>query len=321
MSLSRRQWLILSGVGLVTPLPTDAKNQSTWAYPGGLVDLRWRKRSNRLPTVRFGLQEALVIDHGAEWRALIGLALNTVPGDYIAYVKPGSTEEPAFTQNFAVLQKRYPMLKVDSLNRFKGLDPDDVSVLDFANSVPPSLPWQAPVDAEWVDDFGQVMVAASGSPTIEHKNYLTFTKAADTSQTSVVVKAPQSGIVSRITNLNASNTAASKSDDSSLNSNQDQNDEPRTICIDHGRGLFSVFHGLEDITVDIGNGVVAGAVIGKTSSINSTPDVGASSNIQQRIEARIGSQTRQSKASGRQLRWQCVLNGAYINPLIMTQLK
>jgi len=70
-----------------------------------------------------------------------------------------------------------------------------------------------------------------------------------------------------------------------------------TVYLDHGRGLYSVITGLHETTVKIGKGVLSGAVIGKVSPVSNT-----SNNAIQRIT------------------WQCIMNGAFVNPIILTKL-
>jgi murein DD-endopeptidase MepM/ murein hydrolase activator NlpD len=89
------------------------------------------------------------------------------------------------------------------------------------------------------------------------------------------VIAPQNAIVSRI----------------EFDENQT---ELATLFLDHGRGLYSIISGMSDLTVEIGNGVIAGAVLGKMPL------------------DKTGSPTT--------LIWQCVINGVYINPLILTKI-
>ena len=70
-----------------------------------------------------------------------------------------------------------------------------------------------------------------------------------------------------------------------------------TVYLDHGRGLYSIISGIKEITVSAGNGVVAGAVLGNTTPPTST-----------------------LKKSSNYITWQSMMNGAYINPAVLTTL-
>ena len=87
-------------------------------------------------------------------------------------------------------------------------------------------------------------------------------------------------------------------------------DTPFSVILDHGRGLYSIIHGLEEITVATGNGVVAGAVLGKARFQTDIPSSGGF----------ISSETSQINSGVSEIRWQCLLNGAAVDPLILTQL-
>ena len=71
--------------------------------------------------------------------------------------------------------------------------------------------------------------------------------------------------------------------------------ELATVVLDHGRGLYSVLRGLTDLTVDIGNGVVSGAVLGR---LPAPTDVA------------------QSK-----LVWQTQLNGVFVDPSLLSEMQ
>jgi len=70
-----------------------------------------------------------------------------------------------------------------------------------------------------------------------------------------------------------------------------------TVYLDHGRGLYSIISGIKEITVSAGNGVVAGAVLGNTTPPTST-----------------------LKKSSNYITWLSMMNGAYINPAVLTTL-
>lgn len=305
MNCTRRNLLLGLATGLnVATVQADSKDsdiRTSRGFPGGIVQLSWRKQSSELPMVKFGLRETVVLDAGSRWRALIGLNLNTLPGDYVAYIKPGKSDEPAYPIRFEVVQKRYPMVEQASLPDHFPATILPLSNLDFKNSVPPALPWRLPIDTQWNDEFGQIVVVKGRQETAMQQNFLLFSPSTLSSGMSFVVQAPQNGIVSRIV---PNKTGLSSS---------------MTVCIDHGRGLFSILHGIEDLTVETGNGVVAGAVIGVLKS--SQPNTNTASKTVTNLSPSLTTSKADNLSAGQGLIWQSVLNGAYINPLMLTQIQ
>lgn len=264
-----------------------------FSFPGGVADLRWRKDGEAEPTVKYGLHDVILLDSGDTWRALIGLDIQTSPGDYVLHVKAAAQESPAYGLVFSVTQKNYTGADADSnASQLAALiEVEDLSDLDFSNSAPPNLPWQPPIETTWDDQFGQYRLADNGH-THHYRNWLapqersTDTDAGSGTDSSVsatptaysTVVAPQQGIVCKLLRqVSAAQSTAT---------------ELVTLVIDHGRGLYCIVSGVEDVTVDLGDGIAAGAVLGKIRQ--------AQSHIS--------------------FRWQCVMNGAYVNPLILTQI-
>ena len=241
-------------------------------YPGGVVELYLAKESGVLPQVNFGTHEPVIIQQTDFWRILIGLSLDTLPGEYIVYVKEFESELPAHAVKFDVTQKPYPVLEISEQRQPEQILHSVMSDIDFNNTEQPNLPLLQPVNGRWEDLFGHI--AAEPEEKIENssvrgQNYVSLT----TTELANVV-APQNAIVSRIEYGNDAQMLA-------------------TVFLDHGRGLYSIIAGLTDLTVDAGDGIVAGAVIGKLPENPDGPSV---------------------------LIWQCVTNGVFVNPLIMTRL-
>ena len=139
-----------------------------------------------------------------------------------------------------------------------------LSDLDFSNTDQPSLPLRYPVEGEWIKKFGHVL-STDSDDVVQQNSILTRINQIGT------VVAPHNAIVSRI--------KTNKQDISS-------------IFLDHGRGLYSIINGVTDLSVETGNGVVAGAVLGKSPY----------------AEGQIN-----------YVSWQCVLNGVYIDPALLSE--
>ena len=247
---------------------------SNYNFPGGVVELRIDKQSKSLPDVKFGVQEPVIIDHPESWRVFIGLNLDTIPGEYLLYLKRSIDGASSEHINFFVEQKSYPVLEYK-----KGIEKQvnqihsSFSELEFSNTQQPNLPLSLPASGQWNSEFGSIYHNKKRKKLITQNQIF-----LPVSNNIVSVRSPENALVSKII-----------TDDKDIS----------TVFLDHGRGLFSIVGGLTEISVQTGNGVLSGAVIGKV-----TP------------EADFKSAT----VSTRTLTWQCILNGTYVNPTILTKL-
>lgn len=246
---------------------------SEFSFPGGFVELTIDKQSDELPIARFGIHEPIVIQEKSSWRIIVGLSLETLPGDYVVYVKRATKGSPAFNLKFTVAQKKYPLaeqlISPQQTQEVKGVL-SSLSDIDFSNSVEPSLPLRLPFNGDWLDEFGTIHQVQDG--TFVAQNQLRH-QAAPLS----TVQAPQNAIVSLI---------------------KTSSDGTSTMVLDHGRGLYSIISGFGDLTVETGNGVVAGAVLGRVQATGVND---------------ANSQARQTSMLG----WQLVINSNYVNPLLL----
>ena len=242
---------------------------SKFNYPGGVAVLSIEKQSDELPEIKYGTREPVVLDLAGQWQVLIGISLQTLPGEYLLYIKPALKDMPAQHKTFNVKQYSYPLHSESNgliSNSFH--DHEQLSEIAFKNTQQPYLPLLYPADGRWSDFFGHTAYDQRQQKTVA-QNLVSLTTTE-----LLTVTAPQNAIVSKI------ETDANKIS---------------TVFLDHGRGLYSVIGGVTDLSIEAGNGVVAGAVIGKLPSQSSNEEP-------------------------RQLTWQCVLNGVYVNPIILTQL-
>ncbi len=246
-------------------------------HPGGIVELTLKKKSGNPPVVRYGLQEPALLEQDNDWRVLIGISLEQLPGNYLVYVREDNEEETATYESINVNHKSYPLLKnsagsVKKLQTFKTL-----SELDFKNSQPPSMPMQTPFEASWDLGFGTIFSNDSNQAYTQNH---TFAQA----NARTLIKAPQVGIVCKV-----------KKNKNGL----------FTVVLDHGRGIYSLLHNLDDITVELGNGVVAGAVLGKVSEVK---------------KPSTEQDNTQTTEIGKPVYWQVQLNGVFVNPLYLINL-
>lgn len=251
-----------------------------YSYPGGVAQITVAKESDEVPNVKFGLNEPVIIEYKQHWRILIGLSLDTLPGEYVAYIKPGFEGATAKYEKVIVKQHIYPFKEYSELNAEISNQAivqthKSFSDIDFSNTQQPTLPLSWPVKGKWSENFGHKLYDQKKA-TLHTPNAMVIS----TDRLSTVLS-PQSAIVSKI-----------ETTKSGL----------YTVFLDHGRGLYSILSGLSDITVELGNGIVAGAVIGKLPAGNTAN----------------GDNT---PLATRRLIWQTVINNTYIDPLILTKLK
>lgn len=272
---------------LGTIIPSHAKDQldtgerlnstDSYNFPGGVAQLLLPKLSSSLPVVKFGMAEPPIIESENHWRILVGLDLAMLPGEYLVYVKHSDVDLPATSLKFKVVQKIYPITNIKDVRaavNSRNISHDKFSETDFENSQQPQLPLRLPIDGTWVDIFGSV--ATSNDPLSDSTEALVQNYVYLSSTDLAIVSAPQNAMVSRIIQGNEPDALA-------------------TVFLDHGRGVYSILSGVADLSVEVGNGIVAGAIIGKLpSSINSDqPST---------------------------LIWQSIVNGVYVNPLILAEL-
>lgn len=252
---------------------SDPTNLQRFNFPGGVATFNIAKQSNDIPEVKYGLIEPAIIDQGKYWSVVIGIGLQTLPGQYVAYIKHGIKGASGRHQKLSVDHFSYPYLKVKvgQKDTFSALYKrhSSMSSIDFANTQQPAFPLRLPLAGTWSNFFGH-SISTNNDNTLLIPNSVSLT----TTQRALVVS-PQDAIVSKI-EVSANGTS--------------------TVFLDHGRGVYSIISGLSDLTVEISNGIVAGAVIGKVSSDNNN----------------INNTAR--------LIWQVVMNGEYVSPLLLTML-
>ncbi len=238
--------------------------------PGGVVEISVPKTNDVPPNVRFGLSEVAVIDRDQRWLALIGLDLKQLPGEYIVYVRQAESDEPAAFVAFEVLHNDYNSQVTRSETHATFLPPsiniETLSVLDFTNSQPPTFPFSFPVDSDWQNGFGSRAHENSVESQVQ-VNYITTDAPMR-----ALIRAPQRGIVSNVIQNGPSNA---------------------TVVLDHGQNVFSVLHGLDELAVEIGNGIEANAVIAKVPAT-------------------------QNALQPPSVIWQVSMNGAYVDPELLS---
>lgn len=242
-------------------LPTYAKKSSYSAIPGGILDLKIAKKSASQPLVRFGLQEVLTLEGKKHWRILAGIPLHTLPGDYLVSIHSTDKSEDDYHLVFSVQQQQYKNSdEINQANVAPNVILDQLNTLGFDHSEIPDFPFEYPTTGNWQNDFGDYLPQSNGK--IKQQTFV-----SQTIETITGIHTPQKGIIS----------------------NQWQsNNGTNFIAISHGRGVYSVLAGLDELIVKTGDGLHKGALIGK-----SIPDAGK---------------------KNKTIRWYSVMNNTLINP-------
>lgn len=256
--------LIISWPALA--LPTAA------SVPGGvaLIRLGAVAAGASAPRARFGEQRVLVVaDHG-QWLAVVGLPLDLPPGTHELAVDDGDGER---NLAFAVSAKRYPEQHItlnDSSKVTLSDEDGERAVAEIATIQQLKRHWREAADAD--RDF-QLPAKGRLASRFGLRRYFNGE-----------MRAPHSGLdlaVGRGTPIGASALGQ-------VLAVGDYFFNGRTVFVDHGNGLISMYCHLERIDVAAGDSVARGQ--------------------------RVGLSGMSGRASGPHLHWSVILNGAMVDP-------
>jgi len=261
---------------LAFPLVAQASLPQSSNVPGGLAIVPLASVTNTSkPHAWLGEQPVLVTADHELWYAVVGLALDTTPGEHELRV---NTDSATIVQNFTVNPKKYPAQRITLKDKSKvELSPADLARAERELSVINGYKhyWQAAPD----NDLGLVMPA--NGDLSSHFGLRRFFNGEP--------RAPHSGIdlaVGRGTPVKASVPGTVlATDDYFFNG--------KTIFIDHGNGLITMYCHLDQFDVQAGQTVSKGQLIG------------------------LSGQT--GRATGPHLHWSVILNGAMVDPELFVQ--
>ncbi len=261
------------------PLLAHASLPQASSVPGGvaIVPLCSASVCADAPQAWLGEQPVLVTSDNGQWDAVVGLPLDTTPGPHELRVQIGSETG---TQQFIVESKAYPEQHITLKDKSKvDLSPKDlaraereiaaIKRLKHHWRVAPDtdLAFILPVDGELAGRFG-VHRFFNGEPRAPHSG-LDVVAARRTP-----VKASGHGTVLATKNYFFNG---------------------KTIFVDHGNGLITMYCHLDRIDVKPGQAVSKGQ--------------------------RIGLSGKTGRASGPHLHWSVVLNGAMVDPELFIPAK
>jgi murein DD-endopeptidase MepM/ murein hydrolase activator NlpD len=214
--------------------------------PGGIAVIEIGQATNgAAPLVTFGARPALVTRHAGKWFAVVGIPLEQPVGD--ASVSVSMAGEPDRDQVFEVVSHDYREQRITVENR-SYVDPDpaqleriaaerkviDSALVNWREQLSTEVALAAPVDGPRSSSFG-LRRFFNDQPRAPHKG---MDIAADRG-TPVVAAAAGTVTVSGDFFFNG-----------------------RTVVIDHGQGLVTMYCHLDRIDVEPGQDLSAGAGIG-----------------------------------------------------------
>ena len=246
--------------------------------PGGIALIDLGPVSQPAPTARWGEQPLAVVQDKGHWFALLGIPLDTLPGEMEISIFSGSTLGPAIgavvmaTRNVAIRPKNYPEQRLTIKDKRKvEPNPEDLARIEREQAITVAIKRQfsapapvtnfaLPASGPLSSRFGLRRIF-NGLPRNPHAGLDVAVG------TGTPVKAPADGVIA--------NTG-----EYFFNGN--------TVFIDHGQGLITAYMHLSRIDVRAGQSVKKGNTIGA---------VGATGRV-----------------TGPHLHWAVILNNTPVDP-------
>jgi len=257
---------------LAFPVLAHASLPQSSSVPGGVavIPLGSVSTGAGVPQTWFGEQPVLVTSDHDQWYAVVGLALDVKPGPHELRVQIGGETK---TRDFVVKKKKYPVQRITIKDKSKvQLSPEDearaereigviLNLKHFWRDAPDTdLAFVLPAEGELSSHFG-LRRFFNGEPRSAHAGIDVAVPRG------TPVKASAQGKVLAV-------------DDYFFNG--------KTIFIDHGNGLITMYCHLDRIDVNAGETVSKGQLIGLSGMTG--------------------------RATGPHLHWSVVLNGAMVDP-------
>jgi murein DD-endopeptidase MepM/ murein hydrolase activator NlpD len=270
--VSARIGLQLAAFGLVTLLvPALALALPTAAsVPGGVALIRLDRIGSAAPRAWFGDRPVLVTAESGYWVAVVGLALDLPPGSHELRVDAGSTQT---NWPFAVGAKNYPAQHItlkDSGKVVLAAADEARAEKEIAAITALKRHWRAADDTD--SDF---LPPAAGRLASRFGLRRFFNGEA---------RAPHAGLDVAVPRGTPVKAAAH----GQVLAVGDYFFNGKTVFVDHGNGLISMYCHLDRIDVQAGDPVAKGRAIGRSGMTG--------------------------RASGPHLHWSVILNGAMVDP-------
>ena len=242
--------ILIAGALMLAATAQAASLPRAEVVPGGVAIFDLGDARQAKPLVRFGRNQAMVIKDKNHWKAVIGLPLDLIPGEYFFSIKKSDDDKPRQFK-FAVTPKQYRTQRLSIANKHQ-VDPNrkelkrikkeraemDAVYNHFTDVAPVEEPLTQPVKGRLSSSFGLRRIY-NGKPRSPHSG---LDIAAPKGR---AVASPARGVVMATGNY-------------FFNGN--------TVMIDHGQGLVSMMCHLSKIDVKKGDAVKRGDIIGKVGS-------------------------------------------------------
>lgn len=250
--MNRRRFLYSLPPAVFAPAALATASTGPWprtsAVPGGVAQFRLGV-GGPAPRVRLGAERVLVTRHGAEWVALVGIALATAPGSKLridAERADGAVERyevavtaKAYASQHLKVRPGQVELSAEDLARYERERAHLARVIrTFTEEAPAHLAMVQPTPGRRSSSFG-LRRYFNGEARSPH-NGMDIAAVAGTP----VVAA----LAGRVIDIG------------------DYFFSGRTIVIDHGAGLISLYAHLSGVDSAIAQGVAAGAPIGRVGA-------------------------------------------------------
>ncbi len=273
---TQASWASPSSLLAASSLTAQALKQLNQAVPGGVAIVPLGQAAVQ-PRVAFKDAEVLVMAYKNQWYAIVGLSLDTQPGSYQLSFISQPTE---LAGSFNVRDKTYPSQHITLKNK-RQVNPDPVDLARikkelvlqnnayaiFSNNSPSNILFDPPVKGRLSSPFG-LKRFFNGEPRNPHSG-LDFAVPTGTP-----VRTPASGRIILV---------------------GDYFFNGKTVFIDHGSGLISMFCHLSSIDRQEGDNVNRHDLIAKVGSTG--------------------------RSTGPHLHWNVSLNNARVDPAIFLTSK
>jgi murein DD-endopeptidase MepM/ murein hydrolase activator NlpD len=249
----------------VSPAAVAATSFTGEAVPGGVAIVDLGPSDGPQPRIRYGAKKVLVINQGGHWKGLVGLSLKTLPGNYIVSYQTTTENGTSKQASIKVAPKTYPEQRI-KMKQKKYVSPDKEQLSRIKKEkkhmgklfkvwrdtdVAVDLSW--PVDGPLSSPFG-LRRFFNDQP-----------------------RNPHSGI----------DIAAPEGTDIVLPSDYFNG---KTVFVDHGQGMISMFNHMSKITAKTGDKLRRGDKIGEIGSTG--------------------------RVTGPHLHWSLSLNEARVDPML-----
>jgi murein DD-endopeptidase MepM/ murein hydrolase activator NlpD len=244
--MNRRAFLLAIAVPWLAPVAARATTRIA-AWPGGVARIPLGD-GQRVPRARLGAERVLVMRDGAEWIALVGVGLAAKPGSKLVVEADRgdgferfeiAVEHKAYAEQHLKVAPGHVELSKEDLARHEREREHLARVLrTFSETPPATLAMVPPVDGKRSSSFGLRRVF-NGQPRSPH-NGMDIAAPAGTP-----VAAALAGRV-----IDAG----------------DYFFAGRSVVLDHGQGLLTLYAHLSEIDAAVGEPVAAAATIGKVGA-------------------------------------------------------